>query len=72
MCSERRGGRDLEKRGSGSRSSRVCALRAEGVYVETEELKEASVVRAKSGSGRAVQDEAQGGRGQFMCQLCRL
>lgn len=72
MRSERGGGRDLEKRGSGSRSSQVYALRAEGVCVETEELKETSVVRAKSGSERAVQDEAQGGRGQSLCQLGRL
>lgn len=40
-------------------------MRAEGVCVEKEEVKEASVVRAKSRRWGAVQDEAQGGRGQF-------
>lgn len=38
-------------------------MRAERVCVENEELKEASMVRAKSGSGREVQDESEGGRG---------
>lgn len=53
------------KRIPGSRSGRVSGVRAEGVCVEKEEVKEASVVRAKSRRWGAVQDEAQRGGGQF-------
>lgn len=35
-------------------------MRAEGICFENEEVKEASVVRVKSGCGKAVQDEAEG------------
>lgn len=47
MCSKKGKAKDLEKRISGAGACRVDGLRAERVCVETEELKEASVVRAE-------------------------
>lgn len=47
------------KTGPDGSSSRAEAVRAEGICVENEEVKEASVVRVKSGCGKAVQDEAE-------------
>lgn len=54
ICLERDLVRGLEKSVLGSRSSRVDVVRVERVCVENEELKEVSMVRVKSGSGREV------------------